>query len=81
MKTMKYLSMFYTVVKILIAILLLIAFCVPIYLAVQWCKKNNKIIKIYPKFEIVDVVNEKEIDIDSAKEAVRISKEILQKIK
>jgi hypothetical protein len=73
--------MLYIAVKVVLVIIVLVACSIPIFYAIKWFSKNNKSIKIYPKFEIVEITNKQEMDIDTIKEAIRISKEILQKVK
>ena len=78
---MKYINILYVAVKIILVVAVLTICAIPIYYIINWLAKNNKVVKIHPKFEIVEVTNKKEIDINTTKEAIRISKEILEKIK
>lgn len=77
----KYIKYLYTGIKLGIAGFALVAFGLPLWYLIFWLKKNNKTIKIFPKFEVVQVVNSLDSNLPVAKEAIRISKEILTKLK
>lgn len=78
---MKYLTILYTAIKIIIVITLCILISIPFYYFLQYINKQKKTIKIYPKFEIVKIENKETVDIETTKEALRIGKEILKKVK
>ena len=71
----------YVFLKIIIVLVVLLLFCIPIFYFLRYLNKNKKTIKIQPKFEIVAVENKIETNVQTTEEAIRLTKELLSKVK
>lgn len=71
----------YIFIKILIVIVVLLLFSIPIFYFLKYLNKNKKTIKITPNFQIVSIENKVETDVQTSKEAIRLTKELLDKVK
>jgi hypothetical protein len=77
----RFLSNIYVFVKIFMIIVICILLCIPCYYIIKLCKDKKKQIKIFPKFEIIEITNEKDINIETTSEIIRLGQEMLQRAK
>lgn len=70
----------YKILKFMLLFMLCIVIIIPFIIFILYLRKNNKTIKIHPKIKIVDVENSFNYNEEETKEAVRIGKEILEKL-
>lgn len=75
LKTLKIIGM------IVGGIVALIVIIVPGVLLLKYLNKNNETITIHPKFKIIKIENNNDIDTNTLTEAVKIGNQMLQKIK
>jgi hypothetical protein len=69
------------IVKIFMFLFIAIILFVPIFLGIKYLKSKNKRIQLHPEFKILDIENNSGVDDDVLAEAVKIGKEMLDRIK
>lgn len=63
--------------KIVIAIIIFIAICIPFVLAYLYLRQQGKKIQIHPEFKIIDCKKE---DVDALTDVIDIAKDILNRV-
>jgi cytoskeletal protein RodZ len=77
-KNLKWISA--NILSVVVAILIIIA--IPaIIVGFYFLISKKRTIRFYPKFEIIEINNEMDVDSNVAKEGIRAAQEILQRIK
>lgn len=71
----------YKILKLTLLLFLCVVILIPFIIFILYLWRNNKTLKIHPKFEIIEAENNFVYNEQETRDSVRIGREILEKLK